>query len=102
MLYYIKILKVREGEKLSENVKVEIKMFNEILLAIFVVSNYALFLQLSHAVFPWFALIGASIGLSIILLCWVGKRFLLFHTFLIAGTIIFSIAYNWGTLFGIH
>jgi hypothetical protein len=87
---------------MSENVKVEIKMMNEILLAIFVVANYALFLQLSNVIFPWFALIGASIGLSIILLCWFGKRFLLFHTFLLAGTFIYSIAFNWGAIFGSH
>ncbi|HYK74440.1 MAG TPA: hypothetical protein VEV44_15195 [Pseudoneobacillus sp.] len=87
---------------MTEHNKAELRMLSQIFLAIFMVADYGLFLRLNNSEFPWFALAGASVGLSIILFCWVGKKYVLFNVVLLAGTAIYSIAYNWSALFNIH
>lgn len=77
----------------------ELRMLNQMLLGIFMVGDFAYFLFLNNAVFPWFALAGASLGLAIIVLCWSGTKYLLFTISLALSTVIFSLAYNWMVIF---
>jgi hypothetical protein len=87
---------------MSEHIKDELRMMNQMLLAIFVAANYAYFLSLEFTPFPWFSFIGVSIGLAIILFCWIGRKYTLFTVALLAGTAVFSILYNWSVLFSVH
>jgi len=76
----------------------EMKILNQMLLALFIVADFALLLFFTNNTFPWTALLGSGIGLSIIVLCWTGKK----HTFFIASilvfTTLFSIVYNWQSI----
>ncbi|RFU69862.1 hypothetical protein D0469_08625 [Peribacillus saganii] len=87
---------------MSEFNKSEIRMMNQILLGLFIAVNYAYFLSLGNTPFPWFSYLGAPVGLAIILFCWIGKKYLLFNIALLAATVIYSIAFNWGALFPSH
>lgn len=73
----------------------ELKILNQVFLALFLVADFALFLHFNNSVFPWFALLGSGIGLSIIVLCWTGKKYTYFLSSLLVCTGIFSIVYNW-------
>ncbi|QUG42988.1 hypothetical protein KD050_07045 [Psychrobacillus sp. INOP01] len=73
----------------------ELKILNQFLFALFIVADFALFLHFNNTVFPWFALFGAGIGLSIIVACWTGKKYLCFIAALLVSTAVFSIVYNW-------
>lgn len=77
----------------------ELRLINQLLLGIFLVGDFAYFLSLNYAVFPWFALAGASVGLAIIVLCWTGTKYFMFNISLILTTIVFSLAFNWGVIF---
>lgn len=76
----------------------ELRLLNQMLLALFIVADFALFLFFYNSPFPWFALLGSGIGLAIIILCWTGRK----HTIFIASLLVFStlhtIVYNWSFL----
>ncbi|WP_419959842.1 hypothetical protein [Psychrobacillus sp. BM2] len=76
----------------------ELKLLNQFLFALFLVADFALFLHFGNTIFPWFALIGAAIGLSIIVACWTGKKYTFFIAALLVSTTLFSIVYNWQTI----
>ncbi|MEK3954861.1 MULTISPECIES: hypothetical protein [Psychrobacillus] len=76
----------------------ELKLLNQFLFALFIVADFALFLHFTNNIFPWFSLIGAAIGLSIIVACWTGKKYTLFIAALLVSTALFSIVYNWQTI----
>ncbi|TQR21655.1 hypothetical protein [Psychrobacillus vulpis] len=76
----------------------ELKMFNQVFLALFLVADFALYLFFNNAVFPWFALLGSGIGLAIIVLCWTGKKHTYFIATLLVCTAVFSLVYNWHTI----
>lgn len=76
----------------------ELKLLNQFLFALFLVADFALFLHFGNTVFPWFALIGAAIGLSVIVACWTGKKYTFFIAALLVSTTLFSIVYNWQTI----
>ena len=77
----------------------ELKLLNQVILALFIVADLALGLFFYNNEFPWFALIGSSIGLSIIVLCWTGKKYIYFIAFFLVYTILFSLVYNWHSFF---
>ncbi|WP_144513741.1 hypothetical protein [Bacillus sp. FJAT-22090] len=83
---------------MTEYNKEELKMLNQVLFALFLVADFALFLHITNNEFPWFALLGSGIGLSIIVICWTEKKVTYFIGSLLAFTIVFSIIYNWHTL----
>ncbi|PLR76225.1 hypothetical protein CU633_16975 [Bacillus sp. V3-13] len=91
-----------EQSFMTEHNKSEIRMMNQILFAIVLTANFGFYLSLDHAQFPWFTYMGASLGLSIILLCWAGKKFVLFITALLVSTTVFLIVYNWSAIFSVH
>ncbi|KQL34675.1 hypothetical protein [Psychrobacillus sp. FJAT-21963] len=55
----------------DENIKLS-------LLGFMLVVDFALFFTFNNSVFPRFALLGSGIGLSIIVLCWTGKKYTYF------------------------
>ena len=77
----------------------ELKMLNQVFLALFIVADFALYLFFVHDTFPWFALLGFGIGLAIIVLCWTGKKHMQFIASLLVFTMLFSIVYNWHSIF---
>lgn len=80
----------------------EIRMLNELFLALFIVADFAFFLSLLNSPYPWFSLAGAGLGLAIIVYCWSGTKYVLFNSALLVFTLLFSIVYNWGALFRLH
>lgn len=76
----------------------ELKILNQVLLALFIVADFALALFFYNSGFPWFALVGSGLGLAIIVLCWTGKQHLYFISSLIVFTVLFSIVYNWHSI----
>lgn len=77
----------------------ELKMLNQVFLALFIVADFALYLFFVHNTFPWFALLGFGIGLAIIVLCWTGKKYMQFIASLLVFTMLFSVVYNWHSIF---
>ncbi|MGI2328636.1 hypothetical protein [Planococcus sp. YIM B11945] len=80
----------------------ELRLINQLLLAIFLVTDFGYFLFLNNPVFPWFALAGAGVGLAIIVYCWSGTKYWLFNTILLLSTAVFSVVYNFTAMFGHH
>lgn len=83
-------------------IREELSMLNQLLLAIFLVTDFAYFLFLSNTVFPWFALAGATVGLTIIVFCWSGAKYLLFNVALLLLTLLYLLVYNWSSIFNVH
>lgn len=79
----------------------ELKILNQVLFALFIVADFALFLYFTSNTFPWFALLGAGIGLAIIVLCWTGTKHMYFIASLLVSSAVFSLVYNWTTIFSI-
>lgn len=77
----------------------ELKLLNQFLFALFIVADFALFLFFVKNEFPWFSLLGAGIGLAIIVLCWTEKKYGYFVASLLVCTAVFSVIYNWSALF---
>lgn len=48
---------------------------------------------------PGFAIIGAAVGLAIIVGCWVGRRHIHFMATMIVTSIVLAIYFNFGSLF---
>ncbi|TWT24820.1 hypothetical protein [Planomicrobium sp. CPCC 101110] len=76
----------------------ELRLINQLLLAIFLVTDFGYFLFLNHPVFPWFALAGSAVGLTIIVYCWSGTKYWLFNTILLLSTVVFSVVYNFNVI----
>ncbi|MFS0635524.1 hypothetical protein AB1K84_06440 [Mesobacillus foraminis] len=87
---------------MSDNTKSELRFLNQVLFALWLTADYAYLLHLTDGKFPWFALLGAPVGLAIILLCWLGKKYALFSFVLVASAVVFSIAFNWNAIFSVH
>lgn len=77
----------------------ELKLLNQFLFALFIVADLSLGLFFFNNEFPWFALIGSGIGLAIIVLCWTGTKYMYFIASLLIFTILFSLVYNWHSIF---
>ena len=73
----------------------ELKLLNQVLFALFIVADFALFINFTSTNFPWFALIGVGIGLSIIVACWTGRKYTGFIAALLLSTTLYSIVFNW-------
>lgn len=77
----------------------ELRLINQMLLAIFLITDFAYFLFLKNSPFPWFALAGSAIGLATIVFCWSGNKYLIFNIMLLISAAVFSLAYNWSSIF---
>lgn len=79
--------------------KEELKMMGQLLLGIFLVGGFSSYLFLHISPFPWFALIGASLGLILIISCWTTAKYWFFSLTLLLTTFVFTIVYNWSSFF---
>lgn len=76
----------------------ELQILNQVFLALFLVADFALSLFFFQNTFPWFSLLGAGVGLAIIVLCWTGKKYTYFIASLLVCTLLFSLVYNWHSI----
>ncbi|MEK3952165.1 MULTISPECIES: hypothetical protein [Psychrobacillus] len=76
----------------------ELRMLNQVLLALFIVADFALLLFFYNSPFPWFALLGSGIGLAIIVLCWTGRKHTIFIASLLTFSVLHTIVYNWSSI----
>ncbi|MFJ8067206.1 hypothetical protein ACIQYS_21770 [Psychrobacillus sp. NPDC096426] len=76
----------------------ELRMLNQVLLALFIVADFALLLFFYNSPFPWFALLGSGIGLAIIAVCWTGRKYTIFIASLLVFSVLHTIVYNWGSI----
>lgn len=79
--------------------KEELKMMGQLLLGIFLVGGFSSYLFLNTSPFPWFALVGASLGLILIISCWTNAKYWFFSLTLLLTTFVFTIVYNWSSFF---
>ena len=80
---------------MAEYNREELKLLNQVLLALFIVADFGLLLHFNNSPFPWFALLGSGIGLGIIVLCWTEKKYIYFISALLVFSIAFTVVYNW-------
>lgn len=80
----------------------ELQMLNQLLLGIFLVANFSYYLLLSTTVFPWYSLIGAAIGLVIIVISWSGAKYYLFNATIVICALLFSLTFNWSAIFNLN
>lgn len=86
---------------MTEYVRGELRVLNQVLFALFFVANFSFFLFLSNSDFPWLTLVGAPIGLAIIVYCWSETKYMFFIASLLVFTLVWSIVYNWGSIFSV-
>ncbi|MFC4411403.1 hypothetical protein ACFOZY_13320 [Chungangia koreensis] len=84
---------------MTEYVRGELRVMNQVFLAFFLIANFAFSLYLSNNDFPWFALVGAPVGLAIIVYCWSETKYMFFNTALLVSTLVYTVVYNWGSIF---
>ena len=80
---------------MSQYNKEELNLMIQTLVPFGIVSVLAIFLISNSGGFPWFTLLGTSIGLSIIILSWVGKKSIIIAASLLMGALLFTPFYNW-------
>ena len=84
---------------MSQYNKEELNLMIQALAPLCLVAGLAIFLITNSGGFPWFTLLGISIGLSIIILSWVGRKSSVFAASLLMGAAIFTPLYNWSIIF---
>lgn len=84
---------------MENHVFAEMRLLNQFLLGLFVAANMAYFLSLTTQSFPGLNYMGAAIGSSIIVRCWLGSRFPFFIFGLMATALVFTVAYEWTAIF---
>ncbi|SOC44452.1 hypothetical protein [Ureibacillus acetophenoni] len=80
----------------------ELNLISQSLLSILLISIFAYCISFISNTFPWQSLLGFGIGLSIIVICWIGRRSYVFISFLLLYTVVYSIAYNFSAFFSVH
>jgi len=75
---------------------------NQAFLGLFLAADFAFFLWIYHSAVPWFSLLGAAVGLSVIVLCWAGKKYTAFVITLLVCAVVHTITYNWSSIFNLH
>ncbi|MFP3917867.1 hypothetical protein U5N28_08665 [Lysinibacillus telephonicus] len=85
---------------MSEYNKEELFLIIQVLAGITLTAGYALSIENYYGAVPAFALIGSAVGLSIIIGCWLGAEHVAFMLTIIVTAVVFSIYFNFGTLFG--
>ena len=84
---------------MSQYSKEELDFIIQALVPLAIIGGLATFLITNSGGFPWYTLLGTAIGLSIIILSWVGRRYSIFAASLLIGAAIFTPLYNWSTIF---
>lgn len=83
----------------SQYNKEELNLMIQAFVPLILIGGLAIVLISSSGGFPWFTLLGTSIGLSIIILSWLGKKSSVFAACLLVGAVVFTPLYNWSTMF---
>ena len=84
---------------MSQYSKEELNLVFQALVPLSIIGGLATFLISNSGGFPWFTLLGTSIGLSIIILSWVGRKSSIFAASLLLGAVVLTPLYNWSTIF---
>ena len=80
----------------------ELRLLNQLLLGIFLAADFFCYLAFIRNEAPGFALLGAAVGLALIVWCWTGARYLLFNLTLISIAFVFTLVLYWDTMFISH
>ena len=84
---------------MSQYSKEELNFMIQALIPLCLVAGLTIFLIYNSGGFPWFTLLGTSIGLSIIILSWIGRKSSIFAASLLMGAVVFTPLYNWSLIF---
>ena len=80
---------------MSQYSKEELNVVIQTLIPFSIIAGFAIFLISNTGGFPWFTLLGTSIGLSIIILSLIGRKSIIVIASLLMGALIFTSFYNW-------
>ena len=75
---------------MSQYNKEELNLVIQAVIPLFIVAGLVVFLISSSVGFAWFTLLGVSIGLSIIILTWIGKK----SGFFVASLLLMALVYT--------
>ncbi|MDN4493401.1 hypothetical protein [Ureibacillus aquaedulcis] len=78
----------------------ELSLILQVIAGITLTMGMAFTLSVYHGSVPGFALIGAAVGLAIIIGCWGGMKHLGFMVAIILVSIVLSIYFNFSALLG--
>ncbi|MEH7415563.1 hypothetical protein V7266_09815 [Neobacillus drentensis] len=86
---------------MDTHVKTELSLLSELLLSILLTATFGLYCLKANETFPWLAFIGFTLGLALIVGCWEEKKhsWSLFITGLIFSGLVWSLFYNWSSIF---
>ncbi|RTQ93121.1 hypothetical protein [Lysinibacillus telephonicus] len=85
---------------MTEYNREELFLIIQMLAGITFTAGCAFSIETFYGTVPAFALIGSAVGLSIIIGCWLGAEHVAFMFTIIVTAVVFSIYFNFGTLFG--
>jgi len=68
----------------------EVKIISQLFLPILLIGGLATFLIVFNDGYPWYTFLGVAIGLSIIIVSWTEKKYLIFITSMLSCSIIYS------------
>jgi hypothetical protein len=83
----------------TQHSKEELNLLVQTLLPLLIIGGLATFLISTSGGFPWYTLLGTSIGLAIIILSWAGRKTVFFAATLVLTAAVFTPLYNWSTIF---
>ena len=75
---------------MSQYNKEELNLVIQAVIPLFIVAGLVIFLISSSVGFAWFTLFGVSIGLSIIIFTWIGKK----SSFFVASLFLVALVYT--------
>ena len=84
---------------MSQYAKEELSAVIQTLLSIFLMAIFAHVTYLTQSVFPWYSVLGFGIGLAIVVYLWLGRKSIVFVSFLLLFTFVYSVAYNFAAIF---
>ncbi|KGR79792.1 hypothetical protein [Ureibacillus manganicus] len=87
---------------MNQHYKEELNLVLQALLGIFLTAIFAHVMFLTQSVFPWYSVFVFGFGLAIVVYLLLRKKSIVFVSFLILFTFVYSIAYNFGVLFPLH
>ena len=80
---------------MSKYSKDELNVVIQTLVPFSLIAGFAIFLISNTGGFPWFTLLGTSIGLSIIIFALIGRKSIIIVASLLMGALVFTSFYNW-------
>ena len=82
---------------MSQYNKEELSLVIQVLLPLCLVAAFGFILSFITGEFPWITLLGASVGLAVILLSWLGKKSFIFSVALIMAAAVCTPVFHWST-----